>query len=382
MPVVIHIITGLNTGGAERALYNVIQGGLAESFRTIVISLTDEGRYGPMLKELGVPVYCLGMKHGLPSISALWVLRRIIRKYQPDVVQGWMYHGNLFASLARFFSSHSSKVVWNVRQCLYILREEKKLTQLVIRLCMVITKKPAGIIYNSQLSKTQHEQLGFSNSNGLVIPNGFDLEHFQKNVDAMCALREGLSLPVEALVIGHVGRFHPMKDHACFIKAAELVINEQPKAFFLLAGTNVDDNNVQIMDLIPEEWRHRFLLLGERNDVHRLYNAMDVFCLSSSSEAFPNVLGEAMSSSLPCITTDVGEAAYIVGETGLVVPPKDPSASASAMLQMLDKPAEMRHSLGLAARLRVEEKFSLKSVVRMYAELYECLLLEDRLNKN
>lgn len=371
MRIVMHIITGLNTGGAERALYNVIQGGLAERYQTIVVSLTNEGRYGPMLKRLGVPVYCLGMTQGIPSLKALVDFRKIVKMYQPDIVQGWMYHGNILANVAGCFSSKSSRVVWNIRHCLYDLRDEKILTQWIIRLSKMSSMLPAAIVYNSHLSRSQHEQFGFSPVNGVVIPNGFDLGRFSGQQSLRSEVRNELNLAQDATLIGHVGRYHPMKDHACFLRAAVIVLKQKNNVVFLMAGKEVDVQNRHLTDLIPDQYRNHFLLLGERNDVQRLYKAMDVFCLSSFSEAFPNVLGEAMSSSLPCITTNVGDGAFIVGEAGFVVPPRTPGALAAAMLEVIEKSDKERHDLGKAARQRVEEHFSLKSIVENYSMLYD-----------
>ena len=371
---VVHIITGLNNGGSERSLYSLTRGGLKDHFKTVVISLTDEGHYGPMLRKLGVPVYALSMSGGSSILRALWNVQKIVRKYQPDVIQGWMYHGNIVAQLSTFFSSRSIVVCWNIRQCLYDLGAEKKLTRAVIRISRALSHKPSYIIYNSMLSRLHHEEFGFSSQYGLVISNGFDPNDFAPNLEVRAEIRQTLGLKEENFVFGHAGRFHPMKDHISFLRSAIIVAQKNSAAFFLLAGNGINVRNIQLMRYIPIEFRHKFLLLDDRNDMPYLYNAMDVFCLSSSAEAFPNVLAEAMLTNLTCITTDVGDSAYIVGDVGSVVPPGRPDAFASAMLQVMGMQFEARTFLGNAARKRVETKFSLKVIVRRYTELYHGLV--------
>jgi glycosyltransferase involved in cell wall biosynthesis len=374
---VIHIITGLNTGGAERALYNILQGGLAVRYRSVVISLADEGRYGPMLKKLGVEVFSLNMKRGIPSISALLKLRSILKKHHPAFIQGWMYHGNLIASLASLLLVKRVPVVWNVRHCLYDLSAEKRLTQWVIKLCIRLSQKTAIITYNSLLSRTQHEHLGFNSAIGLVIPNGFPLKRFEFSEKFRDNIRPSLKVSDKAIVVGHVGRYHPMKDHETFLRAAVEVAQHISCVVFLLLGTDVEYSNPALAALIPIGLRSRFLLIGEISDVEKYYSAMDVFCLSSSSEAFPNVLGEAMACGLPCVTTDVGDASYIVGETGIVVPPENPTALAAAVFEILDKTEYELAELKRTARERIKENFSLTSVVKCYASLYEDIQIDS-----
>ena len=373
MTVVMHIITGLNTGGAERALCNVIQGGLAERFQTVVVSLTDGGRYGPMLEEFGVPVHCLGMKRGLTSFSALWCLRKVVRKYHPDIVQGWMYHGNLAARLAITLAAGRPAVVWNVRHSLYNLADEKPLTQQVIRSNHWLSSRIDSIVYNSQASRRQHEAFGFAGSRGKIIPNGFDVVGLRPEPGTGKSIRQELSIPEDALVIGHVARFHPMKDHASFLRAAVRVASAVPAARFLVVGREVSPRHPTLAGIVPPELLERFVFPGEHSDVPRLMQSMDVFCLSSWSEAFPNVLGEAMASGVACVTTDVGDCADIVRDTGIVVPPSDSEALARGLMEMLDKPSKERVALCRAAMERVECHYGLDSVVAQYTNLYKTL---------
>jgi len=372
--VILHIITGLSAGGAERVLYNVLAGGLAEQGDVAVLSLRDEGTYGQPIRDLGVPVYTLGIQRGLPSLSAIAHLRRLVLRLRPDVIQGWMYHGNLAASVAaRMTPGSRPAVAWSVHHSLYSLAGEKPLTRQVIRVNRWASAGVDAIIYCSRLSREQHETFGFAAERGQVIPNGFDTERLTPDAERGRVMREVLGIPREAIVIGHVARFHPMKDHASFLRAAVEVMRQRPDVVCLLAGRGVNLENPALAGILPPELEQRFYFVGERKDVPDLMRAMNLFCQSSWSEAFPNVLGEAMALGVPCVATDVGDSRDIIGETGIIVPPSDSKALSAGLLAMLNRTVDERAALGRAARARIEMHYALPSVVAQYRELYERL---------
>ena len=371
---VLHVITGLSTGGAERALYNLLAGGLAQQFETAVISLQDEGSMGGRIRELGVPVYGLHMRRGLPTPGTFGRMGRRVRAFRPEIIQGWMYHGNLAASVAAHLAPGRPALSWNIRQSLYGLKAEKPLTRQVIRANRLLSGAADAIIYNSRLSRSQHELFGFQGSRAVAIPNGFDLQRLRPDLETGAAVRRELGLSLDATVVGHVARFHPMKDHASFLRAAVRVAHENPSARFLLVGREVSPDNPGLAGIVPPELLEHFVFTGERSDPHRLMQAMDVLATSSAwGEGFPNVLGEAMACGLPCVTTDVGDSAAIVGDTGFVVPSADAQALASGLERMVRKNREERRALGQAARERIQTHYGLDSVVAQYAELYRKL---------
>lgn len=370
----LHIITGLNTGGAEKALLHILSGGLARRYDSIVLSLQDEGTVGCKIQELGVPVYTLGMRSGLPGLKALRRLFQIVRDIKPDLIQGWMYHGNLAASLAGWMAPGSPAVSWNVRHSLYDIQAEKPLTRQVIRANSIFSGLAQSIIYNSRLSRSQHEAFGFRRCDAKVIPNGFDLDFLKPFQEDDRNIRCEFAFPTDAIVIGHIARFHPLKDHASFLRAAVQVAQHRSDVRFLLVGREVSPDNPALGGIVPSHLLERFTFTGERNDVHRLIQAMDVFCLSSNSEAFPNVLGEAMATGVPCVTTDVGDSADIVGDTGVVVPPSNSGLLAEGLLSLIGMSGHARQELGMAARRRIKERYSLETVVGQYEKLYEELI--------
>jgi len=368
---ILHVSTGLSTGGAERALYNLLAGGLANRSDAAVVSLRDEGTIGPLVAALGIPVYSMNMASCISGASVIAGLRRIVRSFGPDLIQGWMYHGNLAASAAAWMNQNRTAVAWNIRQCLYDMNVEKPLTRQVIRANRCLSRQADALIYNSRLAKAQHESFGFAADRSQVISNGFDLERLRPDPETRMAVRREFNMPKDAFVIGHVARFHPMKDHVCFLRAAVTVARQVSNIHFLLAGREVSLQNPALANIVPLELMERFIFTGERMDVHRLMQAMDIFCLSSWSEAFPNVLGEAMACGTPCVATDVGDCRDIVGDTGILVPPSDSVALAEGLLAMSTMPTANRAGLGLAARMRIEERYALQAVVEQYIALYQ-----------
>ena len=373
---ILHVITGLSTGGAERALYNVLEGGLASEFESTVISLRDRGSFAGRIEALGVPVHTLGIRGPIALPKAIYRLRCLAREVKPDLVQGWMYHGNLAATLAASGSSTSPRVVWNIRQSLDQICKEKRLTAQVIRGNRAFSRGVDGIIYNSNRSFSQHTDFGFDAQQAHVIPNGFNLDEFQLDPALDQSVRSHLGVPENALVVGHVARFHPMKDHPNFLRAAVMVAQRNPRAHFILVGKDVAPTNSALREIIPTNLLNRFVFTGEQNDPARFMQAMDVLCSSSWSEAFPNVIGEAMACALPCVVTDVGDCATIVDNTGIVVPPSDSQALAEGLLTMLKKPQEERDQLGHAARSRIKDHYALTQVVSRYSDLYRTLLTD------
>lgn len=371
---VLHIITGLNTGGAERSLYNILAGGVGRAFRSKVVSLTDEGTFGARIRAIGIPVSTLEIHRGASSASAFVRLRRVTRNFRPGLIQGWMYHGNVAAWAARSFSPIKPGLVWNIRHSLYGLDNEKWMTRQVIRANRLLSSTPDAILYNSVLSRQQHEAFGFSRKRGHIIPNGFDLARGVASLEKSNAIRHELDIPENAFVVGHVARLHPMKNHAGFLRAAVEVGREIDTVHFLLCGRDVVSENERLVSIVPSEMRVRFHFLGERNDIPNLMSAMDVFCSSSSwGEAFPNVLGEAMAMGVPCVATDVGDSREIVGSTGLVVPADDERSLANALQRLLVMFSEERRALGRGARFRIMSSYALDEVVSQYTRLYEAL---------
>jgi len=358
-------------------LYKLLSHGDPRGFRPAVVSLGRRSTLDARIEALGVPVYRIGMRPSSPPTPRqLGRLYSAVRRFKPDVIQGWMYHGCLAAELARASAARRAPVVWSVHSCNDDLTLEKRMTAAIIRLCARLSSRPARIIYVSEASRRQHEAMGYSPENALVIPNGFDTTRFAPSTEARAAVRAELGVSEDELLIGLVGRFHPMKDHINFLRAASLLSEDNHAARFLLVGREVDADNPVLRRLLAR-WglEGRAHLLGERSDIPRLIAASDICSLSSSyGESFPLVVGEAMACGVPCVVTDVGDAAKLVGPTGLVVPPRDSEALAEAWRELIRLGSAGRAQLGEAARERVREHFHLAAVTGQYEALFRSVL--------
>ena len=337
-----------------------------------VVSLSDKGPMAEKIEGLGVPVQALNMPRGTPDPRGVWRLARLIRHYNPDVIQTWMYHADLIGGLAARIAG-GGPVIWNIRHSNLHPKETKKSTIWTAKACALFSRRiPKKIVCCSEESRRVHADLGYAEDRMLVIPNGFDLEEFGSSRKARNSLRDELGLGQNDLLIGTIARFNPQKDHFTLIQAARQLKNQGVECFFLLCGQGLDWEHETLSSWIKKAGlEDRFFLLGPRSDISKITAALDVVCLSSAyGEGFPNILGEAMACEVPCVATDVGDAAEIVGDTGRVVLPRDPQALAWAIKDLIDIGPDGRAEMGKRARQRVEEKYGLDKVVRKYEEMY------------
>jgi len=326
------------------------------------------------LAKAGVPVYSLGMRRGVPSPAAAARFFRIIKKVRPHILQTWMYHADLLGLLVGKLAGVST-IAWNIRCSSLDMAHYRLMSSLVLRALVSLSVFPHVVLANSHRGIEAHKELGYKPRRWLYIPNSLDLEEFRADQFAKDEVRRELGLRPDTHLVGLMARFHAMKDHANFIAAARMLAADDPSLNFVLAGINVDYSNSELNGLVEcTGLPHRFHLLGQRHDVARITAALDVACSSSAfGEGSSNAIAEAMACGVPCVVTDVGDSAFIVQNTGKVVPPKDTPAFAQACRELLDLSPRKRRELGLAARARVDEHFSLDAVVGSYQGLYERL---------
>jgi glycosyltransferase involved in cell wall biosynthesis len=376
---IIHIITGLSTGGAEMMLYQMLTKTDQARYNPSVISLIDRGTLGDRIEALGIPIYTIGMEPGkIPTPNIIWKLVNTVRQIQPDLIQGWMPHGNLAAQIAAIFASRKIPVLWDIQSSLYSLALEKKLTGIVLKIGAYLSRLTYKIVYVSKVAQAQHEALGFATDKSCFIPNGIDVNLFVPSREAKVKFRQELGLPETSFLIGLICRYHPQKDHPNFIKAAALLLKNKPDIHFIMVGSEVDSQNPDLHKLIQELGiTSQIHLLGERKDISYIAAALDIAGSASAfGEASPLIVAESMSAGVPCVVTDVGDSGWMVGDTGRVVPPKDPQALANAWQELIDLEAGEREALGKLARSRVIECFSLDSVVANYEQLYESAIAQ------
>lgn len=369
---ILHVITGLGVGGAERSLYNLLTGRLDCSYEHHVVSLTGSGHYKGLLESRGISVHDLDMR--VPA--GIFRLVALTRRLKPDILHGWMYHGNLGAMIARASAPRRPKLVWGIRTGLDQVARHKRSTRMVIQLGAVSSGSADAIVYNSCAGRQHHEIIGYNASKGQVIPNGFDLNRWKPDALARETLRRQLRIPPNAVVVGFVGRFHAVKDLPNFYTALHLSMERIPDLYCVVVGRQTDAHNPELATHIATIPPARVHHLGQQTEPEKIMPCFDFLCLSSAAEGFPNVVGEAMACGIPCVLTDVGDAAVIAGETGLIVPPRNAEALSDAINNMAIRSHAERAALGRAARERISRKYSLSATLDRYDGLYKDLMAD------
>ncbi|MFP4000238.1 MAG: glycosyltransferase [Desulfobacterales bacterium] len=248
---ILHIITGLSTGGAETMLYKLLSGIDKDRFQCRVVSLTDKGPLTNQIKDIGIPVTALNMPRGIPDPKGLWKLIGLIRQEKPAIIQTWMYHSDLIGAIAGKIAS-SAPIIWNIRHSNLDPRANKKTTILTARACALFSGRlPEKIICCSESSRRIHAGIGYDKSKMTVIANGFDLEAFRPDKHARISVRKELGINQNALLLGMVARFDSQKDHATFVGAKKLT-GSGTNAYFLLCGKDVNRDNLQLCKWIRD----------------------------------------------------------------------------------------------------------------------------------
>ena len=371
---VVHVINWLNFGGAEVMLCNLLGRTDRDRFDPVVVSLIDVLPLAGRIEALGVPVHAMGMRPGVPDPRRIARLAGLLGRERPALIQGWMYHANLIAGLASA-ASVRAPVVWGIHHSQHDRRSEKRSTLWTVGACARLSRwMPAWIVCCAESSRAAHVRRGFAVDRMSVITNGIDTQSFRPDPAARVEVRRELGLGPEATLIGLAARYSPAKDPLTFLRAAARIGARRPDANFLICGTGMVEANAELASAVDAlGLRDRCHLLGARDDMSRIMAALDLLAQSSATEAFPLSLGEAMACGVPCVATDVGDTAAIVGETGLIVPPGDPEALAAGCLDLIDRPAADLARLGAEGRARIRARFELDRIVHSYEELYDSL---------
>ena len=370
----VHVITGLDVGGAELMLKRLVESDPAGVEDTVVVSLTSLGLVGEALRAGGVRVHALGMRSPLDAPAALRRLVRLVREHRPEVVQTWMYHADLWGGLAGRLAG-SAPVVWNIRTT-DIPQGPSGLTYWLVRLCAACSHFiPARIVSCSRAASEAHRKLWYDTGRITVIPNGYDFSTLQFSSEGRTHVRRSLGIGDTATVVGIVGRWDPLKDYRTFVSAAARVAAARPEVLFLMVGRGLEESNPELRGWIEDAGLSaRFRLVGQQPGVAGHLSAMDVFCLSSASEAFPNVVVEAMAVGLPCVVTRAGDAADILGDPDLVVPVGDPARLAEVLVGVCALGPAERGTIGARNAERVRREYGIDGIRRRYLEVYESVL--------
>ena len=373
LPLVLHVITGLDDGGAQAVLYRLVRSD--RNHRHVVVALMTKGKYGPLLSDAGVRCHCLAMPRGRLTVRGLARLVRIVRQEKPDVVQTWLYHGDLVGGVAARLAG-APRIVWGVHNTTLEPGRPKRSTILVARTCAALSRWiPDRIVTPSGRATEVHAALGYAAGTFEIIPNGCDVVLFAPDELARRRLRDEWRVRPEDFLFGMVARFDAQKDHANLLAAFDLVRARHPAVRLLLVGRGMTKENRAWFDEVERrQLRPAVIALGPRDDIPAIMNALDAHVLSSAyGEAFPNVVTEAMACGTPCIATDVGDAAVMIGETGWIVPPRDPPALAAAMEVAIDarRKAPGWEARRTACRGRIVEHYTIDRMVAAYGRVWD-----------
>lgn len=368
---ILHLITNLETGGAETMLYNLLGHMDNAQYKNIVVSLIDKGSIGNKIENLGISVFCLNMSRGMPTISGFLEFFTIIRREKPNIIQTWLYHADLLGLItAKLFRI---PVIWNIRGSSRNWRKYSWLSRQVFFWCKILSSFPDGVIANSHEGKKAHEKLGYHPKWWTIIPNGINISNFCPNENIRIDFRKELGISNDIILIGHIARFHPVKGHFFFMNAAKILLEKHYEVRFVLAGREVNYHNKYFKDAIGNQSKF-FFLLDEYKDISRLMVALDVSVSSSIGEGFSNAIAESMSCGIPCVATNVGDSAYIIGKTGIIVAPEDFHALSIAIEELINSGSAKRKELGITARSRIQSLFSIHQVCSIYQEVYKKIL--------
>lgn len=367
---IVFMTTGLLTGGAEMMLFQLASRLDRKEFEPVVVSLRAEGPLRGRFESAGIEVLSPDMNPAKPNPIAWWRLVRLLQKLKPEVLQGWMYHANVASAWCSKFLS-GPQLLFCIHNSIYDLRDEKRLTAWIIKRGAALSARCDRIIYCATSTARQHEELGYDPQRSLIIHNGFDTEAFHPDSEARCRLQNELQLNANSIAVGLIARFDPHKDHENFFAAARIIADSIPEARFVLAGKGIDAGNSSLNDMISRHaLSEHVCLLGERSDIPRIMAGLDILLSSSSSEALPSVVGEALACEVPCVVTDVGDSRLLVGDSAFVAPARDARALAAAALKLCALSAEQRRAIGAAGRAHIVQDFSISTMVHTYSGVY------------
>lgn len=365
-----HVIISLDVGGAEGMLERLAKESAKNpSIKQSIITLKKSGVIGKRLTNIrNIDVISLDMSSIFVAPVTIFKLRKIFKIKNPDIVYTWMYHSDLIGGLAAYFSGIKN-IVWGIRGT-KIPQRSFSTTSALIKICSLLSFYiPKSIVCCAEAARLAHIDIGYCPKKMIVIPNGYDLSLYNDDPNLKEKVRNDLNISEETLLVGVVGRFDPLKDFDNFVQAASLVCKTHHNVKFIMVGRGLDKNNAQLNNWIQNtSFKDRFILIGEANP-YNFYAAMDIFCLSSKAEGFPNVVAESMAMGVPCVVTNVGDAAKIVRNSGKVVEPMNANALYKGLISMLDMDYSHRKSLGDNAKAIIKKEYDIKIVMEKFLKL-------------
>jgi len=359
---VVFLIRDLNYGGAQRQLVTLVKALHQKNCFDVTVLHFYSG--GPLLKDLidrDIPTISLEKQERWDVLGFFGRLFGHLKRIQPDVLHGYLGESNIVSIFVKPFFP-STRIIWGIRGSNTPSGRYGWLGRLLFQLERLLSSFADLIVANSHAGKADYVNEGYAPDKIVVISNGIDTERFQLDSEAGAKVRSEWGISENTILIGLVGRLNPMKDHPTFLKAAALLCKEREDVRFVFVGVGEENYAKELYQLTDDlDFSEKIIWAGGRSDMTAVFNALNIaFSSSSDGEGFPNVIGEAMACGVPCVVADVGDSACIVGDTGIVVPPKNPEALVTGWKDCV---ASDRLQMAGDIRARIVENFSVVRLV-------------------
>lgn len=358
---VFHVITSLNVGGAETALYRLVSNSNSSNFKHSIVALKGESYFTHKFREIGVEVVHLNIRGPLSFLFAIYRLFSLFKLRSPDIVQTWLYHADFFAGcIAKLCGV--KRIIWSVRTTR--LKNNFSITAIIRYVCVFLSYfVPDKVVYVANSSRIYHENLGYNRKKTVVIFNGYDFEM----ATPLCRIEFNSSYPV----VGMVGRFSFDKGYDVFLRSASILLDQGLFIKFVMVGSGFTSSNEKLVSLISSLNLTSYITLaGHADNVFDVLSTFDYFVLPSRTEAFPNVLVEAIASGLPVVASDVGDVRNILSDDNFIFNPADPCALADSLLRLIKLNAFERNAYALNNLNFVRTNFDISFMVGSYESLY------------
>ena len=370
MKKIIHVISSLESGGTERVLVRLITN--SSNYKHYVVSLSKDGFYSPKLRKSKIKIFYLDFTNIKNTFSSIYKMKIIFDKIKPDIIQTWLYHADLIGGMVGKICG-TRKIYWNIRGSYYTQLTSLR-TRVIVKACSLLSYWiPDKIISNSRFARKIHIKIGYDKKKFITVFNGYETKKISKNNFFLTHLIKN-KIKKNFTLFSMIARYDKHKDHENLFRALKIVKSKGYKFYLLLAGSNINDKNILLIKKIKKfNLVENIFLLGERKDIHKILPNIDINILSSVSESFPNVIAEAMIASVPCISTNVGDTKYIIGDTGWVVPPKNSLKLGKCIIHAIlkKKNSEEWNIRKKNCYERIFDNLSLKKMIRSYENIWK-----------
>ena len=370
----VHVINDLRKGGTNNCFVNLIQ---STSKNSIIICINKKGFYYEYLISRGFSVYYLDFSSVINFIKSLYKIMIVLKKERNSILNCWLYKSCLFGGLISIIF-RNKKIIWNIRHSDTEFKIENAKKHLLIRLCSIISNfKKINIIYNSSCALKSHKKIGFRSNNFQIINNSFDSIKFKNSKSKNKFLRK-YNINKDKLIISMYGRYHPIKNHEILLQSIAKISRSIPNIHLFLAGRGISNKNVKLTRAIESfSLQNMTTLAGylEDQDLIDAYSSSDITVLTSKSESFPNVIGESMACMTPCVSFNVGDCKYLIGNTGWVTRKNNLKELINTLKKALKitKNENKWQKIRIDCSERIKDLFNYEKEIKKYKNFYQTI---------